>query len=78
MMTTQAIMMTVQIESTYPWTRTAGFAPTAIGQKLSRTLMNPAVKVVVETKQSGTKVIHAYFARPMLMMIVVPTASAWC
>ena len=39
MITTQTIMITVQIESTYPYTRTASLAPTAIGQKLSRTLM---------------------------------------
>ena len=50
--------------------------PTAIGQKLSRTLSHPAVSVVIVTNASGTSVTHAYRARPMLMMIVVPTASA--
>src|SRR5262245_6658757 len=39
MITTQTIMITVQIESTYPWMRSAGLLPIAFGQKLSRILM---------------------------------------
>ena len=35
-----------------------------------------AVSVVTLRKQSGAKVTHAYFERPVLMRIVVPTASA--
>ena len=35
-----------------------------------------AVSVVTLRKQSGANVTHAYFARPMLMRMVVPTASA--
>src|SRR3989442_1376832 len=54
----------------------APFGPVAMGQKLSRTLRKPAVSVVVVTKQRGRNVTHAYLARPMLMMIVVPSARA--
>src|SRR5918994_1646635 len=48
----------------------------AIGQKLSRMLSTPAVSVVTETKHNGANVTHAYRTFPMLMMMVVPTASA--
>src|SRR5215471_4308873 len=71
-----ASMISVQLVFTYPCTYSAGSLPTAIGQKLSRTLIHPAVSVDTDTKHIGTNVTQAYFARPALMMIVVPTASA--
>src|SRR5262245_33870918 len=37
--------------------------------------MYPAVSVLVARKHSGTNVTHAYLARPILMRIVVATAS---
>ena len=39
-------------------------------------LKNPPYKVLTARKQSGRNVTQAYLARPMLMMTVVPTASA--
>ena len=43
---------------------------------MSRTLNAPALSVVVATNAIGTSVTQAYFAFPMLMMIVLPTARA--
>src|SRR6266850_8494557 len=76
MITTQTIMITMQMEFTYPWLTKDGFDPVAMGQKLSRTLMNPATSVLIATNESGISVIQAYRARPALMITVVPTASA--
>jgi len=59
-----------------PRLHAAEHAPMAIGQKLSRTLSTPAVSVVIDTKASGAAVTHTYRTLPMLMMMVVTTASA--
>ena len=74
--TTHTIMMMVSDVFTQPWKLRVTSGPMAIGQKLSRTLKTPAVSVVIDTKASGTTVTHMYFALPVLMMIVVATASA--
>ena len=57
--TTHIIMTTVSAASRYPWKCFEGSGPTAIGQKLSRTLRNPAVSVVVTRKHNGSSVTHA-------------------
>src|SRR5258706_16035825 len=44
--------------------------------KLSVMLSYPAVSVVVETNDSGSRVTHANRARPRLTISVVPTQSA--
>src|SRR5262245_13519615 len=76
MMTTRTIIVIVKTVLTIPWKCSAGLGPVAIGRKLSRTLMKPAVKVVTDRNASGVIVVQAYRARPRLMRMVVPIASA--
>ena len=48
----------------------------ASSRKLSKIDRHPAVNVVVATKHNGVIVAHANFARPALMITVVPTHNA--
>src|ERR687885_258405 len=50
---THTIMVTVRLVLRYPWKWRDGSEPTAIGQKLSRTLRTPALSVLTDTNESG-------------------------
>ena len=52
-------MTTVRMLLSSPWNCTAGLSPTAIGQKLSCTVSQPAVSVVVASQTIGTSVTQA-------------------
>ena len=59
MTSTQTIITTVSAAFEIALEVQRRVRPVAIGQKLSRTLREPAVSVVIETKASGTTVTHA-------------------